>query len=61
MKLTIEINMDNAAFEDCSGTECARILRKLALRIEGDNCRPGDVTPCMDINGNKVGNATVED
>ena len=59
MKLLIEIKMDNAAFEDGSGTECARILRELANRIEGEQCAIGDVTPCLDINGNKVGKAEV--
>jgi len=59
MKLLIEIEMDNAAFEPCSGTECARILRKLADRIEDEQCTEGDVTPCRDINGNKVGKAEV--
>ena len=59
MKLKIEITMDNAAFEPDSGTEAARILRKLADRIAGENCTPGDVTPCIDINGNKVGKAVV--
>lgn len=59
MKLKIEINMDNAAFSPTSGTEVARILRKLADRIEGEDCTPGDVTPCIDLNGNKVGKAQV--
>jgi hypothetical protein len=59
MTLTIKIQMDNAAFENYSGTEAARILRKLAARIDGEDCTPGDLTPCIDINGNKVGKAEV--
>ncbi len=61
MKLTITIQMDNAAFvdENPSGTEAARILRKLASRIDGEQCAAGDVTPCLDYNGNKVGEAKV--
>jgi hypothetical protein len=60
MKLKITIEMDNAAFEDAPATEAARILRGLANDIEdgvivGDNYRLGD------INGNKVGAATVEE
>lgn len=52
--------MDNAAFDDGnSGNECARILRKMADRIEGENCSIGDVTPAIDFNGNKVGSAVV--
>ena len=59
MTLKIEIEMDNAAFEGQSGSEAARILRKIAGRIEGEDCVPGDITPCMDFNGNKVGTAEV--
>jgi hypothetical protein len=59
MKLTITFNMDNAAFEDNSGTEAARILRKLAARIDGEECTVGDVMPCIDLNGNNVGSAEV--
>jgi hypothetical protein len=62
MKLKIVMTMDNAAFEEengGSGTEAARILRKIADRIDGENCTVGDVTPCMDINGNRVGEAKV--
>lgn len=59
MKLTITIDMDNAAFEVQSGSECARILRKIAARIDGEDSVPGDITPCIDINGNKVGMAKV--
>ena len=56
MKLTIKINMDNAAFEDA--TEVDRILgqvtRKLLL---SGNIREACIL--MDSNGNKVGTATV--
>ena len=56
MKLTLEINMDNAAFgEDYDNPEwqpeAARILRKVADRIESGSDGGGIV----DINGNKVG------
>jgi hypothetical protein len=59
MKLKIEITMDNAAFENSSGDETARILRNLA-----DECEGGDILPefnrrLMDINGNNVGAAKV--
>lgn len=59
MKLRIEINMDNAAFgEDAyeCGTEAARILRKLADKLEGPGS--GDIT-LYDSNGNPVGTARV--
>ena len=57
MKVVIEINCDNAAFEDgnCS-IEVARILREMADDVEGDGqfeaMSPKDP---RDINGNKVG------
>lgn len=58
MKINIEINCDNAAFEsDFGETEIVRILRHAANKIEkGDeNFR------LFDINGNKVGDVkTIE-
>lgn len=60
MKLKIEINLNHAAFEfPGGGAEVARILRKLADRMDGEQPTPGDVTPCMDCNGNRVGEARV--
>lgn len=58
MKLTITIEMDNAAFEPCNGEEARRILGELA------NAMPFTLSPGMDlnlrdINGNKVGKAEV--
>lgn len=51
MTAEIKINMDNAAFENRSATELARILRALAKRVEvGES-----YVPLMDFNGNKVG------
>ena len=52
MDAKITVNMDNAAFEDGAATELARILRKLAKRIESEGC---EYAPIMDENGNKVG------
>lgn len=51
MKLTIEFNMDNAAFEDDSGAEAARILRKIAADLDNG----GTDGRCMDYHGNGVG------
>jgi hypothetical protein len=59
MKLKIDINMDNAAFEDNAGSECARILRKLADELEDTNAEEGVLGPLFDVNGNKVGKATL--
>ncbi len=59
MKLKLEIEMDNAAFDDGNGgnSEAARILREAADRIESGN----DNTGLLDSNGNRVGNCCIED
>jgi hypothetical protein len=50
--LTFEIwSTDNAAFADNRETECARLLRAAADRIEQGR----DSAYCVDYNGNKVG------
>lgn len=49
MKIQIEIDLDNAAFEDNPG-ELAQILDKIP-----SNVRPGDDGKLMDSNGNRVG------
>ena len=60
MTLTITIAMDNAAFTDESnGFEVARILRTLAMELDGSILQPGDKSPAMDVNGNRVGQAVV--
>jgi len=52
MKITIEINTDNAAFEDSSKTEeTGRIVATIASKIQ---CGL-DSGNCKDINGNTVG------
>jgi hypothetical protein len=60
MKLTLEINMDNAAFEDSPGQEAARILRLAARKVEGAEAQDIGSFPLLDSNGNKVGRVTVE-
>jgi hypothetical protein len=62
MKLTITIDMDNAAFENEPGMEAARIIRGRLHNIETIDANDiGTVFPCMDINGNRVGQAAVTD
>ncbi|CAM6054525.1 unnamed protein product [Sphagnum tenellum] len=39
--VVIEINTDNAAFEDDAGAEVARILRELATRYENEGYQKG--------------------
>ena len=52
MKATITIETGNAAFSDYPEFEIARILRKLADRIED---RGIEDTSICDINGGRVG------
>ena len=52
MKITITINMDNAAFEDYG--EVKRILNDMTKKMD-DIVRPGDGGRLFDINGNQVG------
>ena len=56
MKLTIEINLDNAAFEDES--EVFRIVSHVGEVVE---YRPGWTKTLRDLNGNTVGTAVVTD
>ncbi len=57
MKLTLTIQMDNAAFEGEYGSvEVARILREVANRVSD----PPQEFPLFDINGNKVGKVEVK-
>lgn len=59
MELKIAMCCDNAAFEGQNGgSEAARILRRLAAEMDGDALEDGERT-LRDINGNKVGLATV--
>lgn len=62
-KLTLEIDLTYAAFDDGPSIEVARILRKLADRLESGHYSlldlDGDGVPMIDINGNTVGRARV--
>jgi hypothetical protein len=57
MKIKIDINTANAAFDgDNAGAEAARILRDLADRLEGSGTLARSDTKFLrDINGNTVG------
>ena len=61
MTLKIEMEMDNAAFLECSGNEVARILREIACFSEGrqldGDC---DLGPPLDLNGNVVGKVVIK-
>lgn len=57
-KLTVTIEMGNAAFAEDAEAEAGRILRGLAERL----IRGGfpDALPLRDFNGNTVGRAVIE-
>jgi len=59
MKLKLSLRMDNAAFFEVSGSEVARILRKLAADYEDRDLLPGESSDLRDVNGNTVGQAKV--
>lgn len=62
MKLTITMDMDNAAFEGENWAhEAGRILRKVADELDAyhEYHEPGDSNPLIDYNGNKVGVVTI--
>lgn len=54
MKMRIQFNCDNAAFED-QGNEIAWILKKLADKIESYEDNQEVSGAIVDSNGNKVG------
>lgn len=51
----LHIHTDNAAFEDDAPQEVARMLRKLADRLDMTSAGNDDDGTLYDINGNKVG------
>lgn len=59
MTLTIKIEMDNAIFEENSGSEISRILTNLAEGVDGSDLQPGYAENLRDLNGNTVGSAKV--
>ena len=61
MRITIEINCDNAAFEDDPAQEVKRILSNLSLRFDEMFTLPVGLIPLLDTNGNTVGSAEMSD
>jgi hypothetical protein len=59
-RFQLQLNTDNAAFEDDSRGELARILRKTADHVEGG----GEIEffqTIFDLNGNDVGRFALKD
>jgi hypothetical protein len=62
VKLTITIDLENAAFEDGNGYEVAGILRDLAGDLDDTQLREDGLRMRLrDSNGNSVGLAEVTD
>lgn len=65
MKITVEVEMNNAAFSEseggqgASGSEVARILHGLAERVDESDLADRDSGFLMDYNGNRVGSWAV--
>lgn len=57
MKFKLNIDCDNAAFQDDASHEVARILRELADRVEISGGQPLSDFNLYDTNGNRVGEA----
>jgi len=64
MRMTIRIQMDNAAFDVTCGSEVARILRDVAERVDGYNKvgveRNFTSRRLYDVNGDETGAIKVE-
>lgn len=59
-KITIELTTGNAAFTDNESGEVARILHKLADKLDaGYTADDIHGIPVRDVNGNSVGSITV--
>ena len=58
MKLTISLDMDNAAFEEDPGVEASLAVQYGILRLP-QPLQAGDMTPLFDTNGNRVGEIEV--
>ncbi len=57
MRLTITMDLDNAAFEDGGGQEITRILTDLCRKLPDEICEGNRAL--FDINGNRVGTAEI--
>jgi len=57
--LKLEMSLANSAFENCNGTEIARILRVLADKCDGCDL-DGVAFKVRDVNGNAVGNLEID-
>ena len=58
MEFKLSFNMDNAAFDGNPEVEVARILRKLADNVELTQV---DNYSLRDANGNKIGQANIQE
>ena len=61
MKAKIEIEMDNAAFDEANGFELARILEVAAYNVVNETLSGGESFAMRDYNGNVVGKLIIEE
>jgi hypothetical protein len=62
MRFSLSFSMDNAAFGDAPTLEVVRILETLAEAIrQSEALVPGDNLSLFDFNGNRIGEALVEE
>ncbi len=65
MKLTLTMDLENAAFDTGyddikDGREVARILRDAADGFDKSGLKDGRASSLWDVNGNRVGTVTLE-
>ena len=54
--ITIKFNTDNGAFDNCEGTESARIIADLCKHLEFHSMKlSNDTYIIKDLNGHKIG------
>lgn len=61
MRIRIELECDNSAFEGTPAREVSRILKNLARSAENGGLAELDGKKLMDINGNSVGRVEIEE
>ena len=62
MKFNLTCDLDNAAFDDCTGLELSKILNSVINKIEDiQELEPNDSGGVPDMNGNYVCKWSVED
>lgn len=61
MKLVLDINLDNAAFEHAPDDEFTQIFHGIAGDLAGRNLHEFGREPIFDTNGNRIGHVQILD